>query len=152
MCAMAAAVSGCGPFGSKEERRLGEDAPRPSVPAGASADERVIRGWIDALNAGDFDRAADYFAAGAVVEQFAPLRLRSRADVLQFNRGLPCRAEVTDVEEEGRTTLAAFRLREGRLGRCSEGGEARVRFLIEKGKIREWRQLPEPPVPEGQAA
>jgi hypothetical protein len=116
----------------------------------------VIRGWIMALNEGRFERAASYFAPGAIVEQVDEVRLRGREEAIEFNRSLPCRAVVTDVDDEGRTTLAAFRLREGRGGRCGPGdgaGEsARVRFLIDDGRILEWRQLPEAPVPEGEIA
>jgi putative copper resistance protein D len=119
------------------------------------SDEEVIRGWITALNEGEFGRAASYFAQGAVIEQAEEVRLRSRSDAIAFNRSLPCRADLTDVDEEGRTTLAAFRLREGRDGRCGPGegaGEsARVRFVIRDGRIREWRQLPEEPLPQGDA-
>ena len=120
------------------------------------SEEEVIRGWSGALNAGKYERAASYFAPGAVVEQQREFRLPDREAAIFFNRTLPCRADVTDVEDEGRTTLAAFRLREGRGGRCGPGngaGEsARVRFVIEDGRILEWRQLPEAPVPEGNVA
>ena len=116
-------------------------------------DQEVIRGWITALNAGDHARAASYFAPGAVIEQAQELRLPDRGRAIAFNRSLPCRADLTDVDDEGDTTLAAFRLREGRGGRCGPGegaGEsARVRFTIRDGRIEEWRQLPEAPVPRG---
>ena len=119
-------------------------------------EEEVIRGWITALNEGKYERAASYFAPDALVEQVEEVRLRGRDDAVEFNRSLPCRADLTDVEDEGRTTLAAFRLRAGRGGRCGPGdgaGEsARVRFLIEDGRILEWRQLLEAPVPEGDIA
>jgi hypothetical protein len=124
----------------------GDDArPEPS-------DEQVIRGWIRALNAGDFERASGYFAQGAVVEQVGVIRLDTKAEAIAFNRGLPCRADVTDIEQERDTTLAAFRLREGRDGRCAEGGNARVRFLIRGGHIAVWSQLPEPAEPSGPVA
>ena len=68
-------------------------------------------------------------------------RLRTREEAETFNRDLPCRADLTDTKDEGRTTLAAFRLRRGPGGPCH--GRARVRFTIKDGKMREWRQLPE---------
>jgi hypothetical protein len=124
----------------------GDDArPEPS-------DEQVIRGWIRALNAGDFERAGGYFAQGALVQQADVFRLDTKAEAIAFNRGLPCRADVTDIEKERDTTLAAFRLREGRGGRCAEGGSARVRFLIRNGRIAVWSQLPEPAGPSGPVA
>jgi hypothetical protein len=128
-------AAGCGGSGDGDEKR--EPASR--------SDEQVIRGWIAALNASRFDRAADYFARGAIVEQAEVFRLDTRVEAIVFNRGLPCRADVTDIEREKGSTLAAFRLREGRGGLCAEGGRARVRFVIRGGLIREWRQLPEEP-------
>lgn len=109
------------------------------------SDEEVIRGWVQAVSAGRYVRAAEYFAPGAVVEQVEELSLETRADALAFNRGLPCRADLTDVEDEGDTSLAAFRLRRGPGGPCE--GAARVRFTIRDGLIHEWRQLPEAPPP-----
>jgi hypothetical protein len=136
VAALLLALAGCG----------GGDGAHPS-------DEEVIRGWVTAVSRGDYERAAAYFAPGAIVEQLEVVRLPDRAAAIEFNRSLPCRADLTDVDDEGATTLAAFRLREGRDGRCGPGegaGEsARVRFLIRDGRILEWRQLPEAPVPEG---
>lgn len=135
------ALAGCG---SEAQRR---EAPRPKP---AASDEQLIRGWSRALNAGDYRKAAAYFARGAVVEQVQEHRLPTRADAIIFNRGLPCRADVTDVEDEGRTSLASFSLRRGPGGPCK--GSARVRFKIKRGKFTEWRQLPEAPAPPGDTA
>ena len=112
--------------------------------ASTPTDAEVIRGWSKAVNDSDYKRAGSFFAAGAVVEQ-RPLELRlpDQAAAARFSSGLPCRADVTDVEDEGRSSLAVFRLREGRSGACADGGRARVRFVIREGKIAEWRQLPE---------
>jgi hypothetical protein len=123
----AAALASCG--GSSEQ------------PVPVQTDREVIRGWIAALNAGDYVAAASYFRKGAVVEQTDEFRLRTREDAEEFNRSLPCRADLTDTKDEGGTTLAAFRLRTGPGGPCH--GRARVRFTIERGKVKEWRQLPE---------
>lgn len=124
----------------------GEGEPR----GGKSSEEEAIRAWSAALNDGDFDEAASFFADGAVVEQLEETRLDDRDAAVAFNRSLPCKAEVTGVEDEGDTLLASFRLRDGPGGPC-EGG-ARVRFRFEDGKFAEWRQLPPTPVPEGDIA
>jgi hypothetical protein len=138
-CVLAlAALAGCGGSDREDER------PRPL------SDERLIRGWIATLNAGDYEGAASFFAPGAVVEQAREFRLAGREAAENFNRSLPCRADLTDVEDEGKTSLAAFRLRRGPGGPCSGG--VRVRFTIRKGKFTEWRQLPESPAPEGPIA
>jgi hypothetical protein len=113
------------------------------------SDEEVIRGWVEAVSAGRYEQAAEYFAPGAVVEQLEEIRLGTRADAEEFSRSLPCRADLTDVDDEGDTSLAAFRLRRGPGGPCS--GAARVRFTIRDGLIREWRQLPEAPAAPGES-
>ncbi len=141
--ALLAGLTGCG----------GSDGGRGDEPGPApQGDERVIRGWNDAVNAGDFERAADYFERRAIVEQQGEIRLNTPADAEAFSRSLPCRSDVTDVDSEDGSSIAAFRLREGRDGGCAAGGTARVRFVIRDGKIREWRQLPEAPAPEGEQA
>ena len=153
ICA-AALLAGAGCGGASESE------PEPASPSevGAppasdqGADEQVIRGWSEAVNRGDYEAAADFFADGAVVEQLTETRLETHAEAVAFNRSLPCRADVTDVEEGEESSLAAFVLREGRSGECGEGGSARVRFVISDGEIDEWRQLPPAPEPDGDTA
>ena len=154
-CALALAVGAAG-CGAEGEPKTGAPSPSEGATApGQSGDERVIRAWNDAVNAGDYDRAADLFAPGAIVQQIVETRLRTHADAVDFNSGLPCRADVTDVREEADgSTIAAFALREGPTGECREGGSARVRFVIRDGQIEEWRQLPPaaPQAPQGDTA
>ncbi|MDQ3588141.1 MAG: nuclear transport factor 2 family protein [Actinomycetota bacterium] len=134
-------LAGCG----------GGDEPEPKLPGPqkGSAEERAIRGWSEALNRGDYDEAAGFFARGALVEQVRSLRLRDHEAAREFNRSLPCRAEVTDVKREGGTLVAAFKLRAGTGPPRSCGGDARVRFRFRDGKFSEWRQLAEPSEEEG---
>ncbi len=80
------------------------------------------------------------------------IRLSNRREAIRFNMSLPCRSQVTDVDDEGRTTVAAFRLRPGRGGACRGGGTARVRFRVRHGKFKEWRQLDGQDGPQGQIA
>lgn len=120
-------------------------APRPKQ----SKEARAIRNWSAALNAGRYEEAASFFAEGAVVEQTREFRLPDHDAALAFNRGLPCKADVTDIDDEGDTLVAAFRLRAGPLGGC-DGGSARVRFRFRGGKFSEWRQLPESDAPPSQ--
>ena len=56
------------------------------------------------------------------MEQAEELRLADRDAAVAFNRSLPCKADVTDVEDEGDTVLAAFRLRDGPGGPCDGRG------------------------------
>ena len=131
-------VAGCG--GSKTP------APHPS-------DRAVISGWITALNAHDYRRAAGYFARGAIVDQGQPIELPNRAAAIAFNRGLPCKGRLSSVRDEGRTSLGTFSLVHGSGGPSANcDGSARVRFTIRDGHFIVWRQLPEPPPPRGSEA
>jgi hypothetical protein len=122
-----------------------EEEPQPLPPPqqrGAAYEERVIRGWLLALEREDYDGAAYYFADGALIDQGEPYRLKGQAAARVFNASLPCRADLVDVHDEpGPKTLASFRLREGPGGPCS--GIVKVRYTIRRGKFTEWRQLPE---------
>ena len=146
LVALALTLAGCS---------LGDDD-EPLVPGGGQGEARsseaeAIRAWSTALNRGDYDKAASYFAEDAIVEQTEEVRLPDRKAAVAFNRSLPCQADVTDVEDEGDTVLAAFRLRGGSGGGC-DGGTARVRFRFEDGKFAEWRQLSESPPADGDIA
>jgi len=136
LAAAAVALAGCS---------SGESGPEPRLPAPqGGAEERAIRGWSAAVNRGDYDEAAGFFAAGALVEQVRAFRLADRDAAVEFNRSLPCRADVTDVEREGASFVAAFRLRPGTGPGESCRGDARVRFRFRGGRFSEWRQLAEP--------
>lgn len=139
------ALSGCADDG--ESRQDPEPLP-PPVQRGAEYEQRVIRGWLLALQRDDYAGAADFFADGALIDQGEPYRLRGPAAARIFNASLPCRADLAGVEDEpGPRSLASFRLREGPGGPCS--GIVKVRFTIKEGKFTEWRQLPEEPEPPG---
>ena len=151
LLAMTLGLAGCS---------LGDDEGKESiVPNGGERESEskgpgeaeAIREWSIALNEEDYEKAASYFAEDAIVEQAEEVRLPDRDAAVAFNRSLPCKADVTDVENEGDTVLAAFRLRGGSAGGC-DGGTARVRFRFEDGKFSEWRQLAEPPPAEGEIA
>jgi hypothetical protein len=105
---------------------------------------RVIRGWLLALERGDFQQAADYFAKDALIDQGRrPYRLRTRDLAINFNALLPCRADLIRLRGGGhaRHVLATFRLRAGPGGDCT--GLVRVRYTIVKGKFTEWIQGPD---------
>jgi hypothetical protein len=117
------------------------------------SDRALIAGWLKALNAHDFGRAAGYFARGAIVDQGQPIELPNRAAAIAFNRGLPCKGRLTSVKDEGRTSLGTFSLIHGSGGPGANcDGSARVRFTIRGGHFTVWRQLPEPPPPRGSEA
>jgi len=156
----ALAVAGCGGSGDHKSSASAttptttkeRTAPReaPASPGKAPSDAAAIRDWIRSLNAGEYDRAASYFARNAIVEQVREMRLPNHQAAVNFLRGLPCRADVTTIKDEGATSLASFKLRRGPGGPCKGG--ARVRFRIKHGKFTEWRQLLEPAAPPGTSA
>jgi hypothetical protein len=141
LLAAVALIGGCSGDDDEEASPL-----PPPQQRGAAYEERVIRGWLLALERDDFDGAAYYFARGALIDQGEPYRLQSRSAARTFNASLPCRADLAGVEDEpGPKALASFSLRRGPGGPCS--GIVKVRFTIKEGKFTEWRQFPEEPEP-----
>jgi hypothetical protein len=137
--AVLALLGGCDDEDAAEPEPLPPPAQR-----GAAYEERVIRGWLLALQRDDYTGAANYFAHGALIDQGDPYRLRGPSDARTFNASLPCRADLAGVKDEpGPRSLASFRLREGPGGPCS--GIVKVRFTIRDGKFTVWRQFPEEP-------
>jgi len=136
-----ALVAGCGGGGS--------EAGAPHIPGTAApAADRVIYEWVNALRAGDVERAASYFALPSLAANGTPpLRLATRAETIAFNRSLPCGARLVHADAAGRFVNATFRLTERPGGDCGPGtgGTARTAFVIKDGKIVEWRRLPDRP-------
>jgi hypothetical protein len=147
-------IAGCGGSGGHQSQKASTTPPRKAAPAPSPSpaphitpihkgDEAVIRGWNKAVDAGDYDQAASFFAPKAVVIQGYALPLLTHRDATVWNSGLPCRADITSIHGEGDMTVASFHLREGPGHRCKEGGSAQVSFTIRHGLIILWRQLPE---------
>jgi hypothetical protein len=143
VCALLVAACGGG-----HKSHTATAKPRTQFPV-RKGDEVVIRGWNRAENAGDYERAARYFARGAIVIQSYVLQLETHRLAVEWNSGLPCRADITFIRGEQATTLAGFSLRTGPTGQCKAGGTAEVRFTIRGGLIRQWQQLPDQ-APPGQ--
>jgi hypothetical protein len=144
VCLAVVALAACDTGG--DERH----SPGPSKRDRAASHERAVRAWSRALNAGRYERAASFFILGVIVDQGQEMQLITRAQILDFNRGLPCRADVTSVVEERQATLATFRLKRGPGGPCH--GTVRVRFFIHGGKFSQFRQLPGQSAPPGDPA
>jgi hypothetical protein len=122
--------------------------PVPTRKPASAGDTAVVRGWADALRAGELERAVRYFAIPSFVSNGTPpIKLTSRDEVRFFNRTLPCGAKVLKVEDTGTYVVARFRLTErpGK-GRCGSGvgGEASTAFLIRRHHIVQWRRVVEP--------
>ena len=115
---------------------------------------RVIRGWANALRAGRVKEAAAFFAVPTIViDGTNPRRsLSDKAAVREFNRGLPCGAELVDaVRGEGKFVIATFRLTTrtgpGAQPGCSVGALAATAILIEDMHIVQWLREPDPTQP-----
>jgi hypothetical protein len=144
------ALAGCG--GGSDSSSDKANPPPQVQQHKALPGESVVRGWTRALYNGQYERAANYFARGAIVQQSQTVVLTTHVKALAFNLSLPCRAKVTGVRQEPRgVLLASFKLFPGRGGLCARGGTARVRFFIRRGKIESWRQLPQAPAAPSQS-
>ena len=111
----------------------------------AASPEKVVREWSAAINAGDDEKAAGLFAAGAVVIQGIQITLATHDDAVQWNSGLPCAGYVQSVDVEGEKATAVFVLgrRPGHL--CDGPGQkAAAVFEVHDGKIVLWHQIPVP--------
>jgi hypothetical protein len=139
---LATVIAGCG---STVKKDLVRDLGRTRTAPAAIGAAPVIRGWADALRAGDTRHAAAYFALPSVAENGPPaIRIRSREDAELFNISLPCGARLLGVKSSGRYAIATFRLVKRPGGDCGDGvgQKARTRFLVRNGQIIEWRRVP----------
>jgi hypothetical protein len=113
--------------------------------------ESVVRAWSKALNAGDNQSAADLFAPGAeVVQGPVVIRLRTHADAVVWNAGLPCSGKIVALSTRGATVTATFLLGDRPTSACDgPGHHATAVFRIRGGKIVLWHQVPNatPPPP-----
>jgi limonene-1,2-epoxide hydrolase len=115
---------------------------------GSASPSHVVRAWSGALNAGDNDAAADLFAPGAeVVQEGVVTRLRTHADAVAWNAGLPCSGTIVSLSTNGPVVRATFLLGDRRTSRCDgPGRRATAIFRVREGKIVLWHQVPAEPV------
>jgi limonene-1,2-epoxide hydrolase len=107
----------------------------------------VVRAWSKALNADDNDAAADLFARGAeVIQGSVVTRLRTHADGVAWNAGLPCSGKIVSLRTRGASVTATFLLGDRETRSCDgPGRRATAIFRIRNGKIVLWHQVPQPP-------
>ena len=155
VCAFALiAFSGCGEDDPATSGDAAAGAESANADSADSADLEVIEGWSSALSEGDVEAAAAYFATPSTAENgLVVVEIESLEDAVTFNESLPCGAEVTGAEADGDLTIATFLLSERPGGGCGpgSGGEASTSFLIEDGKIVEWRRVVPADAPPGPA-
>jgi hypothetical protein len=135
----------------------GDDATTDTVGTGIELPDghdsvEVIDEWVRTLREGDVVGAAELFALPSVVQNGTPpIRLDTRAEAIEFNRSLPCGAELVGARRLGGLIAATFRLTERPgPGECGPGtgGLARTAFLIRDGMIVRWLRLPDMPQEE----
>ena len=130
-------LTGCG----------GDDAPESTIPGDADpAAVAVIADWSTKLRNGDVEAAAELFAIPSVAENGPTIAIGDLDDARVFNESLPCGAELLRAEDDGEMVVATFRLTErpgpGSCG-AGAGATAQTSFLIEDGRIVEWRRVGE---------
>src|SRR3954453_12815881 len=115
--------------------------------SGAQKPAAVVRAWSAALNANRNDAAARLFATGAhVVQPGVDARLVSHDLAVIFNDGLPCAGRITRLDVKGDQVVATFVLGGRPKHRCDAPGiKAAALFVVRKGKIVLWQQVPVPP-------
>jgi limonene-1,2-epoxide hydrolase len=108
--------------------------------------EQVARAWSSALDHNDNEAAARLFATNAQIVQNGAEVLRTHADAVRWNAGLPCGGRISHVELHGKTqVLVVFDLQERPAHRCdANGGQAAAVFQVEKGQIVLWHQTEVP--------
>jgi hypothetical protein len=112
---------------------------------GSSAPD-VVRAWSAALDRNDNEHAARLFANGAQIVQNGEQTLRTHADAVRWNAGLPCGGRISHLELHGKTqVLAIFELENRPAHRCDAvGSQAAAIFRVEHGQIVLWHQTAVP--------
>ena len=130
---------------------------RATGPADRAA-TRVIRRWLRALNRGDIERAAHYFALPSIFQNTGTpvLHIDSEEERIAINLSLTCGARAERTGGAGRYTIVLFRLieRPGPGGGCGSGTGATARgaLRVSGGLIREWYRLPDEETPSADPA
>lgn len=147
-------VSACGGDDTTAQRTEPRSTTRTAPPVEAPArvdpeDERVVRTWADTLRRGDEQGASRYFAVPSrVANGDNPVRLRTRAAILEFQRSLPCGAELLDTEPAPQGFLiATFRLTDRPGGTCGSGSgnTARTAVRVRDERITDWLRIEDLP-------
>ena len=112
----------------------------------ARSPAQVVRAWSAALNADRNEAAARLFAKNArIVQPGVDVELSTHALALGFNDSLPCAGRITRLQVKGARVTATFVLGERPHHACDGPGlQAAALFVVRKGKIVLWRQVPVP--------
>jgi hypothetical protein len=131
--------------------QLPKSVPRRATGPADRSSTRVIRRWLAALDRGDVERAAHYFALPSKFQNTGTpvLHIDNEAERIAVNMSLTCGARAERTGGAGPYTIVLFRLieRPGPGGGCGggTGATARGAILVSDGLIREWYRLPDEP-------
>lgn len=134
--------------------QLPKSVPRRATGPADRSSTRVIRRWLAALDRGDIERAAHYFALPSKFQNTGTpvLHIDNEDERIAVNLSLTCGARAERTGGAGPYTIVLFRLieRPGPGGGCGggTGGTARGAILVSGGLIREWYRLPDDPAQE----
>ncbi len=148
---LALTLAACGIDGEVTVTASPEAETSPEVAGDADpADVEVIDQWARTLAAGDIDEAAHFFAIPSVAQNGLLYPIEDFDDAVRFNASLPCGAELVEARDNGDFVIATFVLHERPgPGSCGDGTgeEAMTAFVIEDGRIVEWRRVIETGAP-----
>lgn len=123
----------------------GSNSGQSEIPGGANPElVQVVVDWARAESSGDSAAAASYFALPSFAQNGLSFHIKTFGQARKFNASLPCGAAVERAIEEGRYIVVTFRLGEkANSNDCGAGTghTARAAFLIDHGKIVEWRRV-----------
>jgi hypothetical protein len=134
-----------------DDLQVPKEIPRRATGPAKPSSTRVIRRWLAALDRGDVERAAHYFALPSKFQNTGTpvLHIDSEEERIAVNLSLTCGAKAERTGGAGAYTIVLFRLveRTGPGGGCGAGvgATARGAILVVGGLIREWYRLPDDP-------
>ncbi len=113
-----------------------ETGSETTPPAGAQA-ERVVRAWLAAMNAGDNERAASFFAPGATVTEGRRVSvLNTRDEAVVFNESISCGREVRALIRTGNAVAISATLKKRPGAGCANPGtRVNPSATVRNGKI-----------------
>jgi len=141
-----------------DDLQVPKEVPQKATGPAKRSSTRVIRRWLAALDRGDVERAAHYFALPSKFQNTGTpvLHIDSEEERIAVNLSLTCGARAERTGGAGAYTIVLFRLveRTGPGGGCGTGvgATARGAILVSGGLIREWYRLPDDPAQAQQDA
>ncbi len=104
--------------------------------------EDVIYSWALALSTANHPRASDFYAPDAQISLSGlEIVLPARRDVIAFHDASPCNVEVEELSVTGNEIEATLVFADRSVGECEIAGRRESVFLLENGRIQEWREI-----------